>query len=727
MADIKVIIDGQICELPPQGLNLPLTFSLKDKNGLTINTGSRSEYAFELPATKHNDSIFNQFYDPAVYTQAEQMFLDASIEVDGMPFFRGRCQLQSANLRQDQYFWQGQSYKVAFFGNNADWATRIGDLLLKDLPYTAHVYSYADCINYWYVNYPSFDFKYIPLKLKDYTTYGQLDALEDSHPALFIAGLIDKIFASVGYTLNSFFFTTDFFKRLILPIPILNRYLDEDYGKDYLNVSLSEPTTNIENYIIGAPYLVTPFLFTNVIQPNLATPYNIGTGYYTVPADGYYIAKLMVNVVSTGYHRSWFNVCINGDVTNFIANSEILFGSIFAPYFGNAFASIESNVVYLTAGTQLSLGIANAEIPTAQNVTTWQFSLDIIGEAEITDGFQLNPKYIIDKSWKAIDLIKGLAHAFNLVFETNEGSRSVQIEPADRFVLESRAPQDRDIEDGFYESKFTDLTQYIDLSKGGELTSDTKSLNQLRLKWKDDSNDPTVEALNQNENLGVLQARYNFPLNRFKEGENVIENPFFAPTLVLADNEIKEANSTKTPMIPIIWAVNYLETSTSTETVTQMLPRLLVADDTLNIIPAFPNGAINVFDGVGVVPYAAPLNYMIDYNDADGYQTSLSFGDETVNGFPVSGLMKRFYLAEMLRIKGGKFLECFVFWDVVMLNNLTFRNKITINNNNYILQEINSFDVAKRQSTKTFFVLDYKEAGAESGIDSTIIQAKVNT
>ena len=240
MADIKVIIDGQVAELPPNGLNLPLTYSLRSREGLAINSGSRSEYAFELPGTKHNDNIFNQFYDPAIYTINEQLFLSASIEVDGLPFFIGRCQLQSVTLRQDQYFWQGKSYKVAFYGNNADWSTRLGDLLIKDLPFTPHVYSYTDCITYWYSNYPTTDFKYLPIKLKDWSTFGEVDALTDSHPALFVISIIEKAFASIGYTLNSFFFASNFFKRLIMPVPILNRYLQGQYGDDYLNASFNE-------------------------------------------------------------------------------------------------------------------------------------------------------------------------------------------------------------------------------------------------------------------------------------------------------------------------------------------------------------------------------------------------------------------------------------------------------------------------------------------------------
>jgi hypothetical protein len=193
---------------------------------------------------------------------------------------------------------------------------------------------------------------------------------------------------------------------------------------------------------------------------------------------------------------------------------------------------------------------------------------------------------------------------------------------------------------------------------------------------------------------------------------------------VVADSEIVNVNSTKTPMLPIVWATNFLETGTGTEVVTQMLPRLLVSDP---VSTGDENGTINVFDGTSVVDYKTPLNYMVDYNDTIGFQTSLSFGDVTVNGLAVAGLMKRFYLSEMVRRSGGKYLELFILWDVLKIQNLTFRDKIFINNNTYILQEINTFDVAKNQSTKTYFVLDNKEVGADANIQSTILEAKINT
>jgi len=355
MADIKIIIDGQVAELPPNGLNLPLTYSLRSREGLAINSGSRSEYAFELPGTKHNDSIFNQFYDPAIYTINEQLFLSASIEVDGLPFFIGRCQLQSVTLRQDQYFWQGKSYKVAFYGNNADWSTQIGDLLIKDLTFTQHTYSYLDNLTHWYNSYPANDFKYLPLKLKDYTTFGQLDALMDSHPAIFVVDVLNKIFASVGYTVVSGFFLTDFAKRLIMPVPILSRYIAGQYGDDFLNVAVNETIVDPNgNYF--------PVVFTNqtVTPPNPPNPYNVAgfySGFYLAPVTGYFVVRFRIQVFSTAgtwgmdggiIKNNTFGVYLGATYFNIGAGSS-----------GNYDLSIESQVIQLNAGS-----IALCRLPT---------------------------------------------------------------------------------------------------------------------------------------------------------------------------------------------------------------------------------------------------------------------------------------------------------------------------------------------------------------------------
>jgi hypothetical protein len=87
MARIEIYIDGIKADLPEKDLNLNLTFALKDRNGIAINSGSRSEYSFDLPATKQNDNIFSRFHDVGEVTLQRQDLLPAIIIVDGLPFF----------------------------------------------------------------------------------------------------------------------------------------------------------------------------------------------------------------------------------------------------------------------------------------------------------------------------------------------------------------------------------------------------------------------------------------------------------------------------------------------------------------------------------------------------------------------------------------------------------------------------------------------------------------
>jgi len=113
MARIEIYIDGIKADLPEKDLNLNLTFALKDRNGIAINSGSRSEYSFDLPATKQNDYIFSRFHDVGEVTLQRQELLPAIIIVDGLPFFEGKAQVRSVTTQQDRFYWKGLSYKVS--------------------------------------------------------------------------------------------------------------------------------------------------------------------------------------------------------------------------------------------------------------------------------------------------------------------------------------------------------------------------------------------------------------------------------------------------------------------------------------------------------------------------------------------------------------------------------------------------------------------------------------
>lgn len=98
---------------------------------------------------------------------------------------------------------------------------------------------------------------------------------------------------------------------------------------------------------------------------------------------------------------------------------------------------------------------------------------------------------------------------------------------------------------------------------------------------------------------------------------------------------------------------------------------------------------------------------MFNFNDPSGVDISLSFGDETTNnGDTVLGLMKRFHLQSAKRIEVGKQYDYSLFWNEIDLAQLTFRKRIEINGDKYILQTIDGFNPLNDKSTETRLLFD---------------------
>ena len=708
MNQIKIIINGIQADLPTQELNLNLSYSLKDRDGFAINTGSRSEYSFEIPATKQNDFIFQRFYDVAENNSTKQVLLPASIEVNGLPFFTGLAQITSVVIDADLHYWKGNTYKVSFYGNNVDWVNLLKNQFLYQYDFGTHTFDYSDILSYIYNDYNTNTFKYILIKWKDWLVSGQVDLLEFT-PALFIKTIINRIFSGIGYTVDSTFFSQNSFQKLIMPIPLADKITDEQYGLDYLNVSVNE---------IGLPYNFpgASIIFTNqTYTPPLApsNPYDIVNGRYYAPNDGYYLFKFkanIYNIVNPGNPQMAY--AINGIGVNIFISANISSATELTAEF----------VLQLNQGDYVSFGYGGLFGGSGELV---DFYLDVIGEASVSTGTTIDFKYFINKSWNSLDFIKGLAHAFNLTFQTDVDNRTVTIEPADTYLDQSRDPTTINLIAGFYEGTPYDMTPYVDLSKGGEVYS-RSDINQLvKFTWQYDSADPTLEAINGNQDIALHQSRFTFTPNRFQRDEDVIENPFFSTSLVITESQIQGSDTLKTPIIPIIWSQNYLETTISAEANYDIMPRIFGTDVPQNAFNGTISTKIDILGTISNVP--CPVAYMVDYNNTTGDFISLSFGTEIVNGYTIKGLLERFYLAEFIRRQSGKEVECYIFWDALMIQALNFRNPVRIHSDNYILQEINSFSVTSNQSTKTYLVYDDLGTGYESSqITNSLIIGKLN-
>ena len=137
--------------------------------------------------------------------------------------------------------------------------------------------------------------------------------------------------------------------------------------------------------------------------------------------------------------------------------------------------------------------------------------------AEYGQTFDL--KNVINKEYKQIDFIKGVAHAFNLQFTTDEASKSVQIEPFNSFYKPF--------------SEAEDWTSKVDRSSvhQDEFTRDALK-RDIVFKYKTDGKDAKVEQRGLQYWKEILDEYpyYETLSNEFESGVSTFENPFFAGT-----------------------------------------------------------------------------------------------------------------------------------------------------------------------------------------------------
>jgi hypothetical protein len=464
----------------------------------------------------------------------------------------------------------------------------------------------------------------------------------------------------------------------------------EEFSQDYINVSLEEPGTTTGSS--GVTYV-----FPNYGQPNLATPYNTATGFYTVPFSGYYQISVSANVTSaSGTYSFVVGACIGGTPVYF-NNQSILFGNFLSPGSGNKSANLIYDVGFFNAGDTISL-LHNFGGTDPTNV--YAFTMNIIGEAEYAFGSILAFKYLV-KDWLVVDMIKGLQHMFNLRFEANPQSQQVVIEPADPYLYrQDNAPTTIPLElrDGFYAVPTVDSTQGLDLEIGAELFNLTDVPKTTIFEYITDGETEAQRELN--EPIKIFGSQYVLPQNRFNEVIEQRENPFFAKTIHTNDSSIQGTTALGSLQIPLIYPQDYQLDPTATEMNPDIQPRILYFVG----FRGLPSDSNVKYDFTGGVELAPPLSFMVNYNNPLDF--SLSFANEFYAGQNTVGLFESFLQQEYARKRIGKRLEANYFWDLLSINALSFRNKMLIDGLEWILQKIDGYSAQSDSSTKTWLILE---------------------
>ncbi|ASZ14515.1 hypothetical protein KTO58_01230 [Chitinophaga pendula] len=227
MIRTTIIVEGYKVDLL-KDIATDFTYSVQDIREPDKRNTDYSK-TIELPGTAYNNSLFAHILEVNIendfnaalanigYNFNPNKVAKTVVLVDGVEVFRGVMQL--TKVRSDRGV---VIYETNVTGRLADILYSMGDKKLADIPFSNlnHILTVDHLQNVWN-NPDSFRYAY-PLIDYGMSKTGVSYPLNNFAPAIYVKEYIDRIFAQAGFTYNSRFFNTPYFKSLIIP-PTENR------------------------------------------------------------------------------------------------------------------------------------------------------------------------------------------------------------------------------------------------------------------------------------------------------------------------------------------------------------------------------------------------------------------------------------------------------------------------------------------------------------------------
>lgn len=438
-----------------------------------------------LPGTKKNNIFFENYFDvdmSLVYFNPSKRSLCKVLVEEGKKF-EGYLKLNKINIKNSQ-----KEYDVTIYSSVADLFGQIGNNLLKDLDYGDpyhhfnHIFNlenvtktwdrsnfsyFLDPIPYIYpiihngyaysgdtVNFSGgtldsqtrFYTSSSPIGSYDYPTdftaaggslyrinspgvYGLVD--HQLKPALNVWHLTQLIFKNYGYTINSEFFKTPWFKALYMYGFYNNdstkfAYDIEGYQTVYANAMdyvITDSTTHYTEDWCGSPYAyVDKTLYVNLVKKGSGVRVKAKTDVTVVLGFKFY------PYLSNPYLASYW---LYGTYAVTIPAGESVGTYTFrqqrwADYLGDPCTPGVQLLLYTGADNSSTIKESNAEIIDAEDDTT---------EVAVTEDTPIQFSSIIDEKLKQIDFLSSLAKKFDLVFyQDPDVPKQIIVEPYSYYV-----------------------------------------------------------------------------------------------------------------------------------------------------------------------------------------------------------------------------------------------------------------------------------------------------
>ena len=456
---IQLLEDGQVIVDLYEDEDLPLTLSVDDFKNVAEKVQSYSK-AFNLPATKRNNKIFNSLFEVTrsddgmifnVYKKTQCV-----LKQDGFILFEGYLRLLDVTDKEGEI-----SYNVNLYSEVVALADTLKDRDFRALDFTEleHDYNRTEITNSWndsgtgiaYTNsgtsgfrsdfdtvkYPFVDWNHKILvggATGTNATLGnpEFTSLEQIfRPWINVKYLIDRIFEETNFTYESEFFNDDDFKKL---------YMDFNWGADNIPFTIDNSG---EGFLNANQTATTSYVNIQTNNNDFDTNIGYSSGVYTALLDNQnynfnysYVFSVTGSGAWTGDFR-W--ELVNGGVTTYINPTPVsgVGTNTFIVSSGNISEILNTGDTLTPQFKSNSSGTHTFEILAAGAI------FGNLGSTIVTTSANASTNDIFLQTLRGElgqwDFLKGLITMFNLVTLPDEDNpNNIKIEPySDVFITPS--------------------------------------------------------------------------------------------------------------------------------------------------------------------------------------------------------------------------------------------------------------------------------------------------
>lgn len=702
MINTEIYIEDNRLDLS-QDLSSEFTYAIDDITDFAARNTNFSKTII-LPGNAVNNKLFGHifdfnnanFYNPLQdnvgYNFNASKAASCVIYVDKIQIFKGVIRLLEITIDRGTI-----EYECVVFGELGGFVNAVGTKKLENLNFSQydHVWSYNNIVNSWEQasgNTASGMGYYYPL-----IDYGQVSHSNKKNwdftafrPAMFVREYMDKIITNAGYTWESNFFNTDFFKRLVIPN---NQKVLKKYSSLALKAAANVTTYSGTDTLAYTPEVLGNFSYnstTRIFTYNSATNFT-GTINFTIFGEiltsgtifSISVIKnsdVLYNYIGDAVANSEFNFGVDIPNITFTTNDtlrvDVITDTQFEIFIGTLqFTSATPQYVNLALGDTIAI---NDTLP--QGIFQRDFVASVI---------KLMNLYIIEDSVKEKHLrIEPFVDFYQSAFhflQVNDLEEELLIDNQNLLLLDDEATQNLDW------SYKIDRAKAIKLTPMGELNG-----RYFEYKYKADNdfyNEDYVKRYNQTYGDFIEDTGFEFSTD--KQTAELI----FSPTPIVSYQGEDKRFST-------IFKLTNTQNTQSEDKMESNIRIMQVRKITGVSSWHIRNSGGNVGAALTTYGWAGHLD------NPDTPTSDLNFGVPKelyytlTNQYPTANMYNVFWSSYVAEItdKDSKLLTCYIYLKLTDIFSLDFSKHIYIDGSLWRLNKVIDYNPSVPNSTKCEFL-----------------------